>query len=375
MNKIALNSAVLNILRVYATALVFFCHSTIVARECFGFSLHGLKRLINTPAWGGVWMFLAIGGFLAAYGFDQHKYALDKNGILKYYKGRVLKILIPTYIFLSLMYIFNMQEAQVKWITILKWLTCTFNGPGAGIQRVGASWYVFIMMWLYFLTPIVLKLFFKFENKHRGNELIWYFKCLILIFVIGILYRAVGVFYNRFDDQFYYNWCYANVTGTIDMFLVGIIGERMIHYLPEINENKIRKYRKYSFLLLIFTTCFFLGNVKYQTTIYKIIGPIMFSVSTILIITIYSYKYKCKVIKSYITETKLAAFCNIVAPYTFMFYLWHSPLLGYVAEKLEIRGNDSHYFVMLTLGGIVTAYIAFLMTKMNNDTIKTILKK
>ena len=79
MNSFTLNSTVLNILRVYATALVFFCHSTIIAKECFEFKLHGLMRLLNTPAWGGVWMFLAIGGFLAAYGFDQKKYTIDKS--------------------------------------------------------------------------------------------------------------------------------------------------------------------------------------------------------------------------------------------------------------------------------------------------------
>ena len=194
MNKIILNSTLLNILRVYATALVFFCHSTIIANECFGFELHGLERLINTPAWGGVWVFLAIGGFLAAYGFDQGKYSLDKNGIMTYYKGRIVKVLIPTYVFLSLMYIFNMQEAQVKWITILKWLTCTFQGGGAGIKYVGASWYVFILMWLYLLTPVLLKWLCLFEKKHKGRERMSYLRLLVLLCGIGVVFRLGGCF-------------------------------------------------------------------------------------------------------------------------------------------------------------------------------------
>lgn len=46
------NSTIINILKVFATLLVFLCHSTIVAKECFGGG--GLIRIFNTPAWGGM---------------------------------------------------------------------------------------------------------------------------------------------------------------------------------------------------------------------------------------------------------------------------------------------------------------------------------
>lgn len=373
MNNFTLNSTVLNVLRVYATALVFFCHSTIIAKECFEFKLHGLMRLLNTPAWGGVWMFLAIGGFLAAYGFDQKKYTMDKSGILKYYKGRIVKVLIPTYIFLSLMYIFNMQDADVKWTTILKWLTCTFNGPGAGIKRVGASWYVFIIMWLYLLVPVLLKWLRAYENKHSGKELKSYFKLLVTLCIIGAVFRLGGVFLDNQIDKIYYNWFYANVTGTIDIFLIGMIGERMMHYMPEITEEKILRYRKYSLCFLFITTIIFLGNVKYQRQIYSIIGAGMFAVSSIAVIMFFSCK--SNEIGSKIETMKFPALCNVIAPYTFMFYLWHSPLLGYVADKMIIESLHFHYFAMLFVGSLVTVYIAFLMTKMNNGVIKTLMKR
>ena len=372
MNNYSLNSTILNVLRVYATALVFFCHSTIIAKECFEFKLHGIMRLLNTPAWGGVWMFLAIGGFLAAYGFDQKKYTMDKSGILKYYKGRIVKVLIPTYIFLSLMFIFNMQEADVKWTTILRWLTCTFNGSGAGIKRVGASWYVFIMMWLYLLVPILLKWLRAYENKHSGKELKSYFKLLVTLCIVGAFFRLGGVFLDNLIDKIYYNWCYANVTGTIDSFLIGMIGERMMHYMPQISEKEIKKFRKYSLWFLIITTFIFLGNIKYQRQVYNIIGAGMFAVSSIAVII--SFSYKTNEMESNSTTNRIATICNVIAPYTFMFYLWHSPLLGYVADKMSIDSLHLHYFAMLIIGGFVTAYVAFLMTKMNNGVIKSLIK-
>ena len=108
------SSTALNILRVFAAAMVFFCHSTIVANDTFGLQLEGLQRLIITPAWGGVWIFLVMGGFLAAYGFDSQKYEMNKEGILKYYRGRFIKVLLPTWIFLSLVYIFTMKESKYR---------------------------------------------------------------------------------------------------------------------------------------------------------------------------------------------------------------------------------------------------------------------
>lgn len=370
MNNLTLNSTALNILRVYATALVFFCHSTLIAKECFGLQLHGSERFINTPAWGGVWMFLTIGGLLAAHGFDQHKYTLDKCGILKYYKGRIVKVLIPTYIFLSLMYVFNMQESHISWITILEWLTCTFNGGGAGIKFVGASWYVFIIMWLYLVAPCVIKVMYKYEKKHEGKEFKSYIRFLLVLCLWGIIFRVIGSFLGHYiDHSIYYNWFYANVTGTFDLFLLGVIGKRMMSYLPVISDERIILIRRYAVFALLVTTLFFLGNVKYQSTIYHVLGPCLFSLSTIAVIIAFSYT------SSYMKDLLTLRFFNLIAPYTFMFYLWHSPLLAYVAEKIVIYNNHIHFISMLIIGGLVTAYISFLMTKMNNGIIKSILKK
>lgn len=64
-----LNSTALNVLRVYATLMVFCCHSAIIGSEEFCLELDGGMHLLNTPAWGGVGIFFALGGFLSAYGF------------------------------------------------------------------------------------------------------------------------------------------------------------------------------------------------------------------------------------------------------------------------------------------------------------------
>lgn len=325
---------------------------------------------VSYTSMGGVWMFLALSGFLAAYGFDSNRYALDKSGIKKYYKGRIIKVLIPTWIFISLAYIFNMQDSEVSLSTLLQWLTCTFNGQGAGIERVGASWYVFIIMWLYFLTPILLRLLNMYEKSHQGNELKSLIKLAVIICSIWLLYRIAGtIIQHVYDHKIYYVWVYANVVACFDMFFLGIIGERIIKYLPAFSEHRIRLYQKIALVLLIVISLTFCGDFKYIQTLYKFAGQPLFSISTLFLIVVTVNNVGLKLWRS-----RFAEFCNTIAPYTFMFYLWHSILLGYVADKMEIENEYVHYFVILVIGGILTAYLAYLMTKMNNEVIKTIQK-
>ena len=186
-----LNSTALNVLRVFATLLVFFCHSYIVGRDEFGFELHGALWLLKSPAWGGVWMFFAMGGFLATYGFDKKNYTIDKEGVLKYYKTRFVKVLLPTWVFISLVYIFSMKESTLTMRNIIQFLTCTFNGGGVeGFKGVGATWYVFITMWLYLLTPVLYNQLIKFEARHQGTECRSYLKLASIITCVSISYRG-----------------------------------------------------------------------------------------------------------------------------------------------------------------------------------------
>ena len=64
-----------------------------------------------------------------------------------------------------------------------------------------------------------------------------------------------------------------------------------------------------------------------------------------------SYKYKR------VTE--------LIVPYTFMFYLWHSIIFSIIADKIYLEDELVHYLVTLTVGTLVTGYVSVLMTIMN----------
>ena len=162
-----------------------------------------------------------------------------------------------------------------------------------------------------------------------------------------------------------------------------------MHYLPtEVSPQKIKTLRIISVINLLLLATVFSGWVKefgsisrlfllLQTglnQVYKL-GSIFFGITAIAIVILYSYREEEINKQSSWIRRAIGYICNIIAPYTFMFYLWHSGLLIQLAQKLTIENTSVHYFSMLTIGFIITAYIAYLMTHMNNGITKHILQK
>ena len=167
---------------------------------------------------------------------------------------------------------------------------------------------------------------------------------------------------------------YANVLGSIDLFFIGMIGCRLMSYLPQnIKMRTIRIYKIVLIVILLICSTIFSGwlndlhsdiplltaMISKLNRIYYFIGPYFFSYIALIL----------AVICSYFTDNQIVIrgwrICDSVAQYTFMFYLWHSILLADVANKLNIENPYLHYIAMVGIGFIVTMYVAYLMTKMN----------
>lgn len=360
-----LNSTIINVLKVFATLLVFFCHSVIVAGECF--APHGLIHLFSTPAWGGVWIFLIISGLLSSWGFESGRYQLTKSSIKKYYKGRVTKILLPTWIFLTLVIIFNMRESVLKWDVILRMLTCTYNGGDAGVQGVGATWYIFVVMWLYFLTPFFILLLNKYEEKNKNGLFVAFLRLMLLVLALGLCYR-IGGYYLHLDV---YNWLYANVLACLDLFVAGMICAKMIKVFPVEKLRQLINTRGYLLLLFFLMNAVLIarGKFPFLDFIYRFISPTLYIFFTMALVLFYSVEDK----ESKLLEGRLSKICNLICPFSFAFYLWHTSLLAAIAEKFSWIANDYyHYFAMLIIGIIVISYVSYLMTRLNDSIIKTI---
>lgn len=254
-------------------------------------------------------------------------------------------------------------------VEILQWLTCTFNGNGS-LPGIGASWYVFIVMWLYLLAPLFIKIIIRIERRNPEKEFKTLLALLIIVFFFGGLYRAFSFFYLD-----WYNWTYANVLGCADLFISGMIAYRITLFLPKMSDMSIQKYRAVAILafVLLICLCFCSGNIipYYGYLFYQYVYASGYLMITCAILVMFSCQPGGKAASLFNKLTKVA---NIIAPYTFMYYLWHSFILMYVASVLKVEDDDIHFLLTVFLGILVSSYIAFLMTKMNNGITKSLSK-
>ncbi len=241
----------INILKCYAALIVFICHTYIVCKNAFHFEFTtSWQFVLKTPAWAGVWVFMIVAGFLAADGFFHGRYELTKKGILAYYKNRLIKIIIPTWIMISLVYI--LADSQfVSGKIVLDYLTCMYRGEG-GASGVGATWYVFSIVWLYLLTPLFIFVIQRINNNSDNKEKVYIFLfCIILI--LGIVYRVGG----RKIGLTWYRWIYASPLGNIDLFFGGMI----VKQFKEIRKIKWKKGRAvglFFVLIILMLACSFM---------------------------------------------------------------------------------------------------------------------
>lgn len=272
---------------------------------------------------------------------------------LQFYKNKVKKILLPCFIFISLVYLLIEPTAHIDFLFLLKLLTCTFNGTGSPIHHIGATWYVFVLMWLFALCPFIYKMLNYIVNKYQGQMDHLLSRLFVAISVCGFTYRILG----RFWGLEWYSCIYASVVGNLDLFIGGMIVARMPQLEANISLAKIKKmlFLALTILIVLCSGMYYYGekDMPIFLSIYRYITPSIFLTLTSFILWITR------------NETHKTSIVNILAPYTFEFYLWHSVVYSLIAKIIMVENNFVRYLLVLFGGIVITSYLAFIMTKMN----------
>lgn len=203
----------------------------------------------------------------------------------------------------------------------------------------------------------------------KGCEFKRYVNLSIYIIIGGIIYRLYG-YYIGLDM---YDWLYANIIPCADLFLLGMVGCRLLKYCPVITDDKNKRLLiivSSIFMILILGCC---ANIFIPQIIYILVTPPIYGLLTIWVIILCSVRpYHVK----NVLLRRICDLCNVVSPYSFMFYLWHSPMLFYIGNTLcDIEPLEIRYVMMLITGFLISCYISYLFTNMNDGVIKKILNK
>lgn len=212
----------INFLRFLATLMVFGLHTSIFSGE-LGFEFSEKTWFLKTPAWGGVWVFFILSGYLAGKGFKEKRYEMTIKGIARFYWVKFVKIFIPVLIFNLGVLLFVFPEFMNDNIKELvgSFFALSYNG-NPGVNGVGATWYIYSLCRLYIIAPIVFCIYefvIKRLNSDRVKGVIAV-ALIILIAVAGAYYRSHALFEWGCD---WYSMVYTPFYANLDLFLCGML--------------------------------------------------------------------------------------------------------------------------------------------------------
>ena len=316
-NKLADNKIIfINYLKVIGLLLIILAH---VCNNLFIMQL----RSFDVP------LMIIISGFLAC---GSYKRSIEKDkSLLKYYWKRIARLLIPTWIFLTIYFLL------IKIAFINKEYPYDFNKILRSyllIDGIGYVWVIRVYLMCSFITPLV----FWLNGRIKSNKT----KFIVLV-GIYILYEIFVYFnINKMNPIFNYIIAYIIPYGII--YILGMISKNIDYK----TDGKI----SIAFLML-FIASFLIINFKKgflqstQTTKYP---PTMYYISYALFVS-FLLLSTCKRIK--LKEFKTIDFCS---KSSLWIYLWHIMFLTLTSALI----SNVHWlirYVVVLAGAITVTYI------------------
>lgn len=275
-----------NFIRSISVICVFLLHTSLFSGQ-LGFAYDKYTWPLKTPAWSAVWMLFILSGYFIGKGFAQKRYTFSIQGIFKFYLRRLIKVGIPTWIFIFICSTVVEPEFIYENPTvILRVLTFTYyNIPASNC--IGATWYVSTLMQLYMVAPFICVIAANI-TKHIKK----YMALKISISLVAIL--AVGFFYRYHMFKIGADWStnvYVPFYANLDLYISGIL----LNYIsfPEII-NKTKKIiwnicAKIGLLVGILINCYIAYRAEYFLNylyIYQYVLPSVYLIGVCIYIKI-----------------------------------------------------------------------------------------
>lgn len=344
---------IFNILRVIALFSVLGIHSKIVISEVN--PAVNFPWYIYTPAWGAMWMFFTLSGYLLGKGFYNGKYRTETlEGVKQFYISRFIRIALPYYLFLFLIFCFvnPVWFCTIDFKYVLKLLTFTYNGDGnPGIPGVGATWFVSTIFQFYLLAPFVYEFLLKRLDKRMSFLFFWG------LVVCGALIRYCG---NKLGFPF--GDIYTLAVTNLDCFFGGMIFNA---FTKQSDETKIKKILQPLSVLVILSfigvnAWFYAHNMHMQMYMYRY--PTVYIL--LFCLCFYAFDTKNRTISSDLTFSAVVhnpfRIFDCIAKISFGMYLYHSNLFSVVPKILNAskKTNSSYYLIISVSLGVVICIIA-----------------
>lgn len=342
----------LNVLRVTAMMLVFMRHVFSFTVE-HGVEINQKTWLMYTPAWAGVWIFFILSGYLTGYNFYNEKYELNIEGVLRFWKKRIKKIVLPTYFFYFITCLFfNPRFIIENKSVILDLLFFTYNGS-PGMEGIGVTWYISSLIQLYILAPFLYYIVMSILNCCRKKCFKYIFMGMVIILGLFIrlwLYKEQASWYSCIYTPFYAN---------LDLFICGMC----LNWVK--SEERIYSIRD-SFISYILLFGLVLANTRLyfinpggKDFYYRYLLPSLYIVIIGVFIVVNSCMQKTTKCRYNKLKIKLVKIIDFLAGISFEFYLFHTIIIDRVVILIgEWNNYLIFHLVVLVISFVFTCVIS-----------------
>lgn len=312
--------------------------------------------LLYPSAWVGVWIFFTLSGYLMGKGFFNGRYNLSADGILSFYRNRILKI-VPLYYLAILAVSFfltpNIFEKKNIWM-LVSILLFDYDGS-LPISPISALWSVATEMQFYLIAPFLAAGLASLFKKHNFK---FYLTFMVILTTIYMLYRLI----NFIDGgHYWYTSVYTSLLGNLDLFIGGmvlafIIQRAHLKPMPIVMGILIIS-------LMYITSAYFVAKIESGSNYlgpFSYWGPVFSGYATLFVIFI----FETATIQGK-NPGLFSSFCIRSAQFfgilTYAIYVFHEPIYMTMHGSLTNKViTVSHTLQLLLIGVGKTIFLALL---------------
>lgn len=229
-------------------------------------------------------------------------------------------------------------------------LTCTYYGS-PGFNDMGATWYVFTLMWLYILSPLFYGTLKFVEEKFKINGIVI---IMLTIIVLSFSYRHYAYIHNLNWVTKVYTPFFANIDFYVSGMACSLIKKSMKSGL---GMGYLRSLYPILFITIVIATAYIWGkettlmyvNMYYMQSIYCLLA-----VMYILMYIGKTYREAKNVI-----EKAFLIFVNKFSEISFEFYLIHSMVLDRLSKQIGGSSSLTQFLKIIFVVFFVTVVFSY----------------
>jgi peptidoglycan/LPS O-acetylase OafA/YrhL len=344
----------INALRALAIICVFLLHVTLFESTEL-FQNGDWTFIFMTPAWAGVWILFIIAGYLGGKGFADERYKAGAEGGAPYIFRKFRNVWLPTIFFVFLITVLCYPAFFIDNNIFYQFFILTYNG-NPGVDGIGATWFVFTIMWLFILTPFACAILNRIKSKR-----------ILLLVLSGTI--IAGLTYRIFSLDAgldWYSFVYTSPFGNIDLYFSGVLTSYILKDVSFKPGNYLKLISIFTVVVLIVINSWIYYKNQYEIYMYYL--PTVY----ILAILLFLFSFKESKGRKKLTLKMMTkhpfSFIDWFAGISFEFYLFHSIVLYKIAPHLANWSSLTNHFVLVATSFVVSCTLAYAFSRIFKKT-------